>query len=1305
MPLINGNSGDDYLVGTAGDDVINGLEGDDAVLGLAGSDDLNGGAGNDVLTGGAGNDQIDGGDGDDVIQGDLISASLSGDGDDHLNGGSGRDLIYAGGGNDTVTGGADFDQIYGGDGADQIDGGDGDDFLIAGEIGTDAAADTVFGGTGNDRITAGYGDTVDGGADSDSLDLFLNYGASAGVTADFRELTNGGSLTIAGGVLTGIEYVTGLSLTEFNDRVIAGAVAGLQGIFLDGWGGDDDLTGTSGIDMISGGDGNDIIRGGVGFNPAIFPSTDRLRGDAGYDIIFIGSDGAKASGGDDDDTIYGGDAIDSIQGDDGNDILYGGGGNDGLHGGDGDDFLDGGTGADILSGSYGDDTYIIDNAGDVIYDNEGNNTVRSSISFILPEGTNTLILTGSADISGTGNLLANVINGNVGANILDGRAGADTMRGGAGDDLYRVDDGGDQVVENADEGVDTVRSSVSYALSANVENLGLTGDAAITGTGNGVANLLTGNGSANALSGLGGNDSLDGGGGDDTLDGGSGDDTLDGGFGRDTASYAAASGPVSVSLTIVGPQATGSAGNDTLIGIENLTGSAYGDTLTGNSSDNVIEGLGGNDILDGGDGTDTVSYASANAGVSVNLGLAGIQNTVGAGSDSLIGFEILYGSAHGDVLTSSSASGEVHGLAGDDRIISIGLGSHALHGDNGNDVFLPGLGDDWIYGGDGFDTVDYSSASGPVFAGTDTANNDTGSGYDTLIAVEKIIGSSYDDRLQAFLDGHQVWGGAGNDTLIGGFGAGQLHGGVGDDTYRISDTSNLIFEAVGEGKDHVWSLVSYTLPDNVENLSLLPDAANFDPYAGASLPSPNPVNGTGNLLDNVLTGNVYASRLTGLAGSDTLTGLGGSDTLTGGAGNDLFRDTAAGLNGDTITDFSARDRILITDKNLADFTFSLSGDTLTFTGGSLTLSGLSGGSLVARAAAEGGIALTRVEADARFANPGAVLVSNFAVGAGGWSSQDLYPRHVADMNGDGFGDIVGFGHAGTFVSYGSAGTSFSAPALVVSNFGQASGWTNDNQFHRELADLNGDGLADIIGFGIAGTWVSLAQANGTFSAPTLAVTNFGANQGWASQEGFARAVGDVNGDGKADIVGFGYAGTWLSLGRGDGTFGDPTLTVQNFGVQQGWASDSQFHRAVADINGDGFDDIVGFGYAGTWAALSQGDGTFGPAYFATDNFGRAQGWISQNAFSRHVADVNGDGIEDIVGFGVAGTWLAYGRGDGTFSAVSHDVDAFAANQGWTSDGIYHREIADLDGDGLNDIVGFGYAGVFAGINQGDWLRT
>ena len=98
-----------------------------------------------------------------------------------------------------------------------------------------------------------------------------------------------------------------------------------------------------------------------------------------------------------------------------------------------------------------------------------------------------------------------------------------------------------------------------------------------------------------------------------------------------------------------------------------------------------------------------------------------------------------------------------------------------------------------------------------------------------------------------------------------------------------------------------------------------------------------------------------------------------------------------------------------------------------------------------------------------------------------------------------------------------------------------------------------------------------------------------------------------------------------------------------------------------------------------------------------NNFGTNQGWSSQDVFTRDLADVNGDGRDDVVGFGVAGTFVAYGLSNGTFSTAAFDVANFGRNQGWTSDNIFHRELADLDGDGRADIVGFGQSGVFAAI--------
>jgi len=157
-------------------------------------------------------------------------------------------------------------------------------------------------------------------------------------------------------------------------------------------------------------------------------------------------------------------------------------------------------------------------------------------------------------------------------------------------------------------------------------------------------------------------------------------------------------------------------------------------------------------------------------------------------------------------------------------------------------------------------------------------------------------------------------------------------------------------------------------------------------------------------------------------------------------------------------------------------------------------------------------------------------VAAYGTTAGGWSTQDKYPRHVADVNGDGLADVVGFGDAGPYVSL-STGSSFGASNRWGTGYGYVTGgWTSQNLYPRFLADVNKDGKADVVGFGKYGAYVSLSTGS-SFAAPVLGIANFGTNQGWSSQNLYPRTLGDVNHDHRADIVGFASSGAYVSLSQ------------------------------------------------------------------------------------------------------------------------------------------------------------------------------
>lgn len=188
------------------------------------------------------------------------------------------------------------------------------------------------------------------------------------------------------------------------------------------------------------------------------------------------------------------------------------------------------------------------------------------------------------------------------------------------------------------------------------------------------------------------------------------------------------------------------------------------------------------------------------------------------------------------------------------------------------------------------DTVTYASAIAPITVSLaiGVQQNTGGAGLDTLINIENLVGSSFNDNLIGNTKNNSLNGRAGNDTLDGGVGSDSMIGGLGNDSFVVNVVGDVVTENLNEGTDTVNSSVTYTLPANVENLTL----------TGAS-----PINGTGNGLVNTITGNAANNQLNGGAGNDTINGGIGIDRLTGGIGNDIFRFTTTGQI-DTVTDYN-----------------------------------------------------------------------------------------------------------------------------------------------------------------------------------------------------------------------------------------------------------------------------------------------------------------------------------------------------------------------------------------------------------------
>jgi Ca2+-binding RTX toxin-like protein len=590
--FISGNSGSNILESGLGNDTITGGSGNDTLRGDQGADSLLGGEGDDLLDGGLDLfiDTLIGGAGNDTYfvedTADIIFEDAGGGTDTIVT--SNRDItlltfrnieniIYigtpgAGGGERISTLGSAYDDSLFGNsvantliglaGNDTLDAKGGDDSLDGG-----SGNDLMFGGTGNDTyVVDSPSDFVveDTNAGTDLVVSAVSYALGENV----ENLTLNALLAVADANING----TGNALSN----ILTGNNGNNQ---LDGGGAADTLTAGAGNDILNGGasDGvGDVLQGGEGNDRYIVDSTlDVIRDSSGTDTVetsvsFDIGDTLRVEG--IEHLLYKGSNLNAtLRGNNGDNSLVSEGiGNDTLIGGAGNDSLNGGSGANSLAGGAGDDFYIVNSASENIFEDNatgsGLDTVLTKVAtFALgadsnveiltydPLGTSKTNLTGSnSDNSITGGNFGNSLSGfggndyllggvqgdtlvgGDGNDTLDGKAGVNSLVGGAGDDYYITDTQSVNLVENLNEGKDTVRSTVTFSLEysgrlANVEGLYLTGSASLAGTGNSLDNTITGNDGNNAISGKLGNDTILGGLGADYIKGDEGNDSLVGG--------------------------------------------------------------------------------------------------------------------------------------------------------------------------------------------------------------------------------------------------------------------------------------------------------------------------------------------------------------------------------------------------------------------------------------------------------------------------------------------------------------------------------------------------------------------------------------------------------------------------------------------------------------------------------------------------------------------------------------------------------------------------------------------------------
>jgi len=903
---ITGGAGADLIIGDAQNNILSGGAGNDTIKGVDGSNQLLGGAGDDTIYSGIGDDVINGeADGDTVNFEDAsgaITVNLATTTAQAIGGGMGSDTITN---VENVIGSSHDDSITGNSSVNTLIGAEGDDKFVATN-----GSDTYYGGTfdGTTHTVASgeynrvdYANVAKVYVDLSDTSTDANGNAYAQAIKSNSLLNDGFAANIEStDNLYGIINIKGSSSY---DTLIGDS----QGNKLEGMAGDDILEGKGGVDVLEGGAGNDTfvattyndgaddIDGGADSDTLDYSS---LGASNAITITLAGADTyatVTVTSGDNDkvknienvigtagnDVISGNSDVNTLIGGLGDDRIYGAGGDDTIDGGDGFDTVDYSSSSDavnvdlgitsttqLISASQGNDrlidiekvigsshadtfktNYAANNTFDGgVADSEGGDTVDYSSLVVSDAAIHKIVTTDFATVSvnsdgvattdtfiGIENIIGSdgndTITGNSLDNTIEGGLGSDTLSGGSGDDYI---DGG--------AGSNTV--SYSYVSSLNGVVVDLKDETGIVATGDedvlvSIANVI---GTANA-------DTIKMASAVGTLEGIA--NNIDGGNGVDTVSYEYYTAGLTINLG-AGAVATGD--NDVLTLIENAIGGSGDDTFISNTTVS--------NRLDGGDGSDTADYShltdSANKIEVVLNGSSLVSVTIaGLADDTIKNIENVTGGAGDDTITGDSNNNTLSGSAGDDTIKGVS-GSNSLYGGADDDMIYSGTGSDYIDGGTGTNTVNYSEAIAAVNVdlGLETAQNiGGGMGSDTLVNIQNVIGSNFDDTFKSHLSRNNHFDGYGNGVAGNTVDYSAITvDNAAQDFVRIdlsADSGTIFIDGAQSAVD------TYTLIHNI----------------------------TGTDGHDTIVGDELNNTLRGADGNDTLGGGAGNDYLDGGTGN------------------------------------------------------------------------------------------------------------------------------------------------------------------------------------------------------------------------------------------------------------------------------------------------------------------------------------------------------------------------------------------------------------------------------------